>query len=137
MTANDTANETLPIMLTLWHCYLVCWYSPDQYGLISTNRFVKSRCHVTYGSGSCLFPLRFSCYKQKWALKTLSAHCWLFLSGIMYCPLRLALAVWNENNPNVKGLSPSPVPSISSSSLADRKITASFILHKLSDTFVV
>lgn len=116
MTANDRANEILPIMLTLWRCYLVCRYSPNQYGLIFTLRCVKSRCRVTYGSGACLFPLLFSYYKQKWALKTLSAHCWLFLSGRMYCPLRLALAVWNENNLNVKGLSPSPVLSISSSS---------------------
>lgn len=75
------------------------------------------------------------CYNQKWALQTLSARCWLFLSGIMYCPLHLALAVWNENNPNVKGLSPSPVLSISFGSRY-RKITASFILHKLYDTFV-
>ncbi len=134
---NDTANEIRHIVLTRWHCYLICWYSPH----INTAWFPPTDAsnpdsYVIYGSGACLFPLRFSCFKQKWALKTPSAHCFLFLSGIMYCPLCLALAVWNENNPNVKGFSPSPVFSISARSLtlAGRKITAPFILHKLSDT---
>lgn len=92
--------------------YLFLWYIqptlPVQINTASHTAHNSVFC-VTYVSVVCFLPW---CYTQKWTLKTLSAHCWLFLSGRMYQLLCTVLGVGNENKPNVDKLSPSPVISL-------------------------